>query len=126
MPHIASTLTADNRYTEYRDGGADMPVDHMEVLVKGGIGVMDRRFVTPTGATLTEVSDEELAMLERNNLFKLHKSNGFVKILSKKADGDKVAGDMITRDNSAPLTPSHYKDKSDEPEDLTVNSGARA
>ena len=126
MPHVASTLTSDNVYVEYREGGADMKVPTREVLVKGGIGIANKNLVTPTGATLTEITGDEAKLLESNEVFKFHQKNGFVQILSRKADGDKVASDMITRDGSAPLTPSHFSEKNDDPSTLSVNSGNKA
>lgn len=126
MPHVASTLTADNVYVQYAQGGADMQIPAHEVLIKGGIGVANKMLITPTGATLTEVSDEDVAMLEKNPVFKKHMEGGFVKILNKKTDGEKVAADMITRDGSAPLSPAHFAEKADDPGILTVNSGTRA
>ena len=127
MPHVASTLTADNRYTEYKDGGADMPTPVQDVLIKGGIGVANKMMVTPTGAILTEVTDEQVEMLQRNQLFQMHEKGGFVKIIGRKVDGDKLASDMVTRDGSAPLTPSHFAEKNkDDPTVLSVNSGSVA
>ena len=126
MPHVASTLTADNKYVEYVEGGADMQIPAREVLIKGGIGIPDRNLVTPTGAILTEVTDEEAKILANNAVFKMHERNGYVQILGKKADGDKIASGMVTRDGSAPLTPSHFSEKNDDPATLSVNSGNKA
>lgn len=128
MPHVASTATADNLYVEYLEGGGNLKVPGRKVLVKGGIGIANRMLVTPTGATLTEVTDEEADMLEENEAFQMHAKAGFVQIIrSKKVDGDRAAADMKTKDGSAPMTPSDYQDKNKEdPSVLSVNSGKAA
>lgn len=76
---VFSTLANDNAYTEYEKGGSDLPIATRSVLIKGGTGVTDARFVTPQGVA-TEVSPEELALLEGHSLFQLHKKNGFIKV----------------------------------------------
>lgn len=76
---VFSTLSNDNAYTEYTKGGSDLPIATRSVLIKGGTGVTDARLVTPQGVA-TEVSGDELALLEANTLFQLHKKNGFIKV----------------------------------------------
>lgn len=122
MPYVFSTLTSDNRYTFYADGGADMKVASRDILVKGGHGIANDRLITPLGVA-TEVTAEEAAALKEHPLFKLHMENGFVTIQDKKADPEKVAADLQGADGSAPLTPAKYKRKSkDDPEALSVTT----
>lgn len=84
---------------------------------------MNDRFITPLGVA-TEVSKEELALLEKNPVFQMHKENGYIIVQDKKADAEKVASNMQGNDGSAPLTPSNYKSKRSKPEDLTVTTNA--
>ena len=127
MPHVASTLTCNNIYAEYHNSGTGAPIRGHQVEIKGGHGMADKNFVTPTGAVLTEVTDEDVAMLEKCPAFIEHQKGGFVHILKRKVDGEKIVSDMKTRDGSAPLTPAHFKDKDpNDPSVLSVNSGARA
>lgn len=107
MPHVFSTLSNDNCYTNYEKGGADMPVIRAKVLIKGGTNVANARLITPLGV-VTTVTDEELVELERNPVFQKHKEKGFVRVEKKKHDPEKVAGGMKTRDLSAPLVPGDY------------------
>lgn len=102
---VYSTLTCDQRYTNYVPGGGDLPVPVGSVFVKGGTGVADARLVTPRGV-VTEVTEEELAILEANADFNLHRKNGFVEVSASKVDPEKAAADMEGRDASAPLVPA--------------------
>lgn len=113
--HIYSTLTCDQRYTGYAKGGADLPVVAWEVLIKGGSNVADKRLITPIGVR-TEVTDEQLAQLLENPVFKLHVNNGFITVEDVKEDPEKVAADMATKDDSAPLTPEDIAKQNEEAE----------
>ncbi|OOF43040.1 hypothetical protein BKK51_12215 [Rodentibacter trehalosifermentans] len=121
MPYVFSTLTCDNRYMVYAETGADIKVPVEGILIKGGAGVMNDRLFTPLGVS-TEVTKEQLALLEQNPIFRLHKENGYLVVQDKNADAEKVSSNMNSRDNSAPLTPSSYKGKRSKPEDLTVTT----
>ncbi len=120
MPHIASTMTSDVKYTRWvsNPGGINTKKeiakkDH--VLIKGGHGVAQRQnnggLVTPQGV-ITAVSDDELAFLKDDEVFKTHLKHGHVKILTPaaaKADPEKVSKDMEQSDKSAPLTDSDFE-----------------
>lgn len=125
MPYVFSTLTCDNRYIGYADTGTDIKVPTNGVLIKGGAGVMNDRLFTPLGVC-TEISKDQLALLEQNPIFKLHRDNGYIVVQDKKADAEKVSSDMNSRDNSAPMTPSSYKSKRSKPEDLTVTTNSES
>lgn len=101
---VYSTLTADQRYTNWKQGGADMPVPDGEVFVKGGAGVVNDRLWTPRG-TVTEITEEDRAILESNSDFLLHKENGFVEISEELVAVEKAAADMESRDGASPLLP---------------------
>lgn len=110
--HVFSTLANDQSYNEFESGGGDMPILKRGVLIKGGTGVANSRLITPLGV-VTEIDEEDLAMLEKNAVFQMHKKNGFITVRAKAADPEKVAADMNTSDPSAPRTPSHYIDEED-------------
>jgi hypothetical protein len=57
---------------------------------------------------VTEVEDEDLEWLVEHQVFKLHMKNGFLKIRDKPADAEKVATEMETRDQSAPLVDADF------------------
>lgn len=121
MPHIASTMTSDVRYTRWNSnpGGINTKKEIIdgksEILIRGGHGVAHRQanggLVTPQGV-VTEVSDEELAYLKKDETFNIQLKAGFVKILTPvaaKAAPEKVAKDMPDADKSAPLTNRDFK-----------------
>lgn len=101
--HIFSTLSANVAYQEWVPGGADIPVPGRKVLIRGGTGIAHKHLITPMGVH-TEIDEDELRILQNDEVFKLHKKNGFVTIEEKYADPEKVAADMKTNDKSSPLT----------------------
>lgn len=127
MPHIASTLTCDQKYAQFiRSGdGFLTEIEDQTVVIKGGFGLANKHFVTPTGAVMTPVTDTQLAFLENHTHFQQHKKAGFVKVIkSGSTDGDKAASDMKLGDKSQPLNPQMYAKKDDSrPDALSVNTG---
>ena len=115
--YVYSTLASDVSYTNHAKGGGDMPIELPPVFIKGGAGVANDRLITPLGV-VTEVTEQELAYLRENEVFKLHEKNGFISISERKTDPDKAALDMTARDNSAPLVPEDMK-----PEDQPASVG---
>lgn len=109
--YVFSTLACDQLYTNWQVSsitGQD-PIHVGHVLVKGGAGIANSRtLVTPQGVA-TEVTDEQLALLEQNEDFKRHKSGGYIRVEARSKDVDKVAADMSAGDKSRP-----YTDKSPE------------
>ena len=75
--YIYSTLANDQKYTNWIKGGGDVPVEGYSVLVKGGTGVANDRFVTPLGVA-TEINDIDLEELRKNPVFNQHEKDGFV------------------------------------------------
>lgn len=119
--YVFSTLANDQLYRNYVAGEGGVNLDKATVHIKGGTGVANDRLVTPLGV-MTEVSDEQLEQLEQNHGFQMHKKNGFITVQKKKADPEKVAGDMNAKDASAPLTPSDYDNQAEEAPKLAGNA----
>lgn len=107
--YVFSTLVSDQRYVDWSKGASDLPIEGQSVFIKGGTGVANDRFVTPLGV-MTEVDDEQMKLLSSNEMFKLHKANGFITVQEKSADPEKVAADMSLSDPSSPKTPGSYVD----------------
>lgn len=105
--YVYSTLSAPMAYTSYKQGPADLPIPTGEIRIEGGSGVANKNLITPQGVR-TEVTGEQLEQLELNPVFALHKENGFIKISDQKVDPEKVAADMKSRDNSAPLVDADF------------------
>lgn len=136
MPHIASTMTSDVKYTSWvsNPGGINTKkeiVGKDHVLIKGGHGVAHRRanggLETPQGV-ITAVSDAELEFLKKDEVFQTHMKHGFVKILAPaaaKAAPEKIAKDMPDADKSAPLTDNDFKKggRAAAPEALKIKEG---
>ena len=107
--YIFSTLTSSVEYRNHVQGGADLPVVDKSVLIVGGTNLPDKHLITPYGV-MTTISAEDFSWLQDNELFKLHQKNGFISVRDKPADPEKVATDMETRDQSAPLVDADFKD----------------
>lgn len=115
MPHIASTLTTDQKYTMWKSnpGGVNKELHH--VTIYGGHGVAHRRkhggLETPNGV-ITSISQDDLDMLKKDEAFQCHLKNGFVKIIetAKAPAPEKAAADLEKADGSAPLTDPDFKE----------------
>jgi hypothetical protein len=108
MPYVYSTLTAGQDYLNYVQGPADIKIpEGNPVRIDGGHGVATKKLITPIGVA-TEVTDEELSYLRRNEGFKAHVKQGFIIVSESKSDPEKVVPDMIGRDRSSPVVPSDY------------------
>jgi len=112
MPFVFSTLSADQEYTNWAKGGEDLPIPVGRVLIKGGANIARKDLVTPYGV-VTEVSDEQMKILQTNDVFKRHEERGFIKVQDVSEDPEKVAADMEGRDKSAPLVPNDFAEDDD-------------
>ena len=106
---IYSTLTNAQTYTNYTPHVAgQIPVAVEEVTIKGGANLADSHFDTPFGV-MTEVTDEQMEILNRNFVFNQHKKAGYITIRTDKVDPEvAVAADMQQKDGSAPHTPNTF------------------
>lgn len=108
--YVYSTLSCDNVYARYSkptDKNA-LPMIEKRVLIKGGNAVIRKDFVTPYGV-MTEVTDAEMEILEKDYCFNEHRKNGFIKVEKKEAPTKKVVKDMKEKDNSAQKVPSDFQ-----------------
>lgn len=114
--YLYSTLTSSMHYTNHQPGGADLPERVGDgVHVAGGANLPDKYLRTPDGAVITPISAEELAYLQENEVFRMHEKNGFIQIKDKSYEPEKVAGDMETRDKSAPLVDQDFEAENQTP-----------
>lgn len=112
--YVYSTLTAPVQYPAYVKGGGDMPTAETAVTIFGGANCPDKYMRTPAGV-VTPVTAEELEILRQSPVFQLHEKNGFVRVEKKKMDPEKIAADMNTRDQSAPLVDQDFEALGQEP-----------
>ncbi len=97
MPHVVSTLANTQIYADYTKpeakGQVSRPaVTKNKVVILGGAGVQGA-LRTPEGV-LTKITDADADFLETVELFKFHKKGGYVKIVGREVNADKVAADM--------------------------------
>lgn len=114
--YVFSTLATDMSYVNWHSPGVGIPpMEGKHVNIQGGAGVAQKgkpgsEFWTPLGR-VTEVSDDDLALLERNEVFQLHQKNGFITVRAKSIDVEKAVADMNRKDNSSPRTEADYPAK---------------
>ena len=132
MPQVASTLSSDVKYhlwrTEKQGGGVNTSAHH--VLLKGGHGVAHRRdnggIDTPIGM-ITQVSDDDLKLLQADEVFQTHLKHGFVRVIEseRKVEPEKAAKDLEQKDESAPLDDADFKvgGRAQAPETLKLSLG---
>lgn len=117
MPLIFSTMTGAVTYTDWKLSPGGLSIAGKQVTIKGGANVADRKtIITPRGIG-TQVSDEDLAFLENDTLFKFHKKGGFITIdsVGDIRDADIAAADMEGRDDSAPDVEQDYTENGQKP-----------
>ena len=102
--YVFSTLACDQLYTAWTPTSNDMKEKGHQVFIKGGAGVANDRIITPLGV-MTEITEDQFAILQQNEDFKRHVKAGFLTVQDKKHDVEKVAADMNRQDPSAPKTP---------------------
>lgn len=130
MPQVASTLTSDVKYTLWhaQKGGVNREIAH--VTIHGGHGVAHKLdnggIITPVGK-LTSVTDEQLDMLKKDEVFQTHLKNGFVRIIEndRKIEPEKAAKDLETKEPSAPLDNADFAKggRAQAPETLKLSLG---
>jgi hypothetical protein len=110
---IYSTLSGNQRYVKFAldPKGQRLPREVASVLVRGGANVADRNFITPKGI-VTQVTEDEYALLKENSLFQLHVKNGFITVDDAKVDIDKMVAELNGRDQSAPLIEADFENTS--------------
>ncbi len=108
MQYVYSTLTSDTKYRVWIESSNDLPTFEHFILIKGGTGLANKDLITPYGV-VTEVSDQDLALLEADETFQRHVEGGFIHVDRIKSDPEKIAADMAARDGSSPLVPQDFE-----------------
>jgi hypothetical protein len=105
MNYVYSTLTCDTAYATYeKNRTQDVNIVKRKIVIKGGAGIANKFMQTPRGVA-TPVTDEQLAVLKDNPVFKRHLERGFLLIDAKKVAVEKKVANMTKKDKSAPVTP---------------------
>lgn len=113
MNYVYSTLATNMGYTHY-EPGADkgaLPREIKTIHIKGGASVAQKSgssdVWTPLGFA-TQISDDDLGLLEQNEVFALHKKNGYIKVEKKNKEVEKAVADMNRVDNSSPKVEADF------------------
>ena len=91
--YIYSTISAD----------VDYQTEVGTIRIAGRANVANSNIITPRGMA-TKITAEQYAALQKNHVFALQKENGFLTAENYKEDAEKVAANMVGRDDSAPDT----------------------
>jgi len=114
MYYVYSTLASDQNYAVWTKTPDGLQVKTKDIFIKGGGQLPSSNgydLVTPLGV-VTRVNDDDIAELEANYTFQVHKKNGFIRIEQVREDVEKVvSNDMQLPDESqgAPLTEQHIE-----------------
>lgn len=104
---VFSTLTSAVNYNVYAKNAPDMPRIERTITIEGGANLTNKNLMTPRGVA-TSIDAEDLAALEENTIFQMHRKNGFITISESEGNADSVAADMTDRDASAPLVDGDF------------------
>jgi|ERR1043165_1729039 hypothetical protein len=104
--YIYSTLAQNTAYAFYKTIVEKNDLLEIErvIEIKGGAGVADKNFITPSGK-VTKIIDEEYELLKTNPVFQQHVKNGFIIAQKTNSDIDTIIKKMEPRDRSAPIRP---------------------
>ena len=105
MSYITSTMSASVTYCVYAKTVGGLTKVVKEITINGGANVIDKHFVTKEGVC-TEVSEEDLELLQQNRTFQQHLKNGFLKIQKRSGVDTK---NLEKEDNSAQLTKAKFE-----------------
>ncbi len=112
--YVYSTLANDQNYHVFKtENFKGVHKIIRSIYIKGKAGIANKHLFTPLGA-VTNVSDEDLALLEKDEVFQTHKKNGYIVVRSDKVDPEvAVADNMNARDISAPVVPEDSNPEDD-------------
>lgn len=108
MPYVYSTVTGPISIVKYSTpppGG--LPEVVHSVTIKGGANLANRHGDTPN-ATVTELTDAELAFCMEQPMFRQHVADKFFTVWGTEIRTDAIVVDMVPKDRSAPKTPEDF------------------
>jgi len=122
--YIYSTLTSGMDYTLYQNNENGTHAVKAVVSIKGGANLPDKFLITPQGV-VTEVDDEQVAILKQIPLFNQHVAAGFIVLSEARSEVESVVPDMVSRDKSAPLTPNDYVEDDNQAKPVLSTEGKK-
>ena len=113
MKYIASKLSYDQSFVFYT-GTAPFAVSKV-IVVKGGSNVRDPKTLVMPQGVITELSDEDAALIEADRLYKDFEKNGMMKLVNSKAGAKSAKKDLAEGDAASQLKESDYKKRGMKP-----------
>ncbi len=110
MPFVYSTLTANQAYSLWKDGGADIKVPERICIIKGGANIANKHLITSRGVA-TQVTDRQLELLNTCDAYLRHKKAGYIREDEKEIIVERAVADLQSKDASAPLVPQDFEEK---------------
>ncbi len=123
MAFIISKLSSDVDYAVYAPvvGGIKQVIKH--IYIKGGAGVADRKSLVVRNGVCTEVTEEELELLNKNKVFQLHKANGHILVMEKANKyeaAEKAESEEVINDASKQQTAEDFEENTTAEEVVTL------
>jgi len=108
--YIACTLASPQAYSTFLNvDNAKVPTVEKVININGGHNVANKNLITPHGV-ITEISEEDYAILKEIKGYQVHEKNGFVKMLKQNPrSSEKAVSDLNQDDPSRPVTPGDYE-----------------
>lgn len=122
MPFIYSTLTCSNTFVLYAPKNDPNALSRIikRIEIHGGHGMKHPKALDTPKGVVTQVSDEELDLLQQSSSFKRQVAAGFIVVDAKKIETEKMAENMAQKDASAPLTPKDFEVAKDSTEEAPI------
>lgn len=110
MNYVQSTASQDMTYPIYTEGKQNQATIIKKIIVYGTANVANpTSLLTPQGM-VTELSDEDVALLKKSAAFQRHVEKGFMKLCDK---SQLDVSDMEKKDGSAQIQDKDYATASD-------------
>ena len=110
MNYVHSTASQTMVYPIYAEGRQNQARILKYIRIKGCANVADPRTLATSTGVVTEINDEDLALLKRSAAFQRHVTKGFMKVY----DNSQLNTEgMQARDGSAQLRDAEYADGTD-------------
>jgi hypothetical protein len=112
--YIASKLSFDQTFDLY-DNKHPPYRKIKSILVKGRSNVRDPHTLVMPEGVITEISDEDAEIMERDPLYKQYEANGMMKLVNSKAGARSAKADLAEKDGAAQLTEKDYRKRGKTP-----------
>lgn len=122
MPYIYSTLTCGNSFAIYAVKNDPKALSRIvkRIEIHGGHGMKNPKALDTPMGVVTQVSDEDLALLQTLTSFRKQVDAGYLVVDNKKTDPAKKAVDMNPKDASAPMTPKDFVKSEDGTDEIPI------